>query len=388
MKKLFALLSFIVLLSSGCINIPLGMVGELTMSPPIITVFDIKPGVIQTGARAELIWSVMGASSVNIDNGIGEVALNGSRTVFPTATTIYKITAVNSFGSNFATAQIITEGVKASAASGPVINSFQASNDVISSGTTVMLTWNVSNASQVTILPGSGSLLTVDAVGSIVTAPSATTAYTISAVNTAGVIEKSLIVTVVEEPSRELQSDGAVVLKLVLTESGSLIKNATTYSMYNTVCAGDNPANLASRAFLSFDLSSLPTQAIISEAVLDLSGNTIIGNPSYVSSSWGNMGALEVYQYQYGNFDGLGRLAYEATSPMLGSLRINEITSMPLKLDVTTDSSGNNTIQQLLVNGQKKCQFRTQFFTSTNWDSKTDMICMENALLRVKFHVP
>ncbi|RPJ64239.1 MAG: hypothetical protein EHM12_00280 [Dehalococcoidia bacterium] len=443
------------------------------MSSPTITVFDIKPGIIQAGDRAELTWSVTGASSVNIDNGIGEVALNGSRTVFPTATTIYKITAVNSFGSNFATAQVITEGVNVSAASGPVINSFavsqavvlaqspvvlswnisnassasidqgigminpvsgtvtvtpavsttyiltavngsgnaiskvavtiagtssgsglpvinsfQADSSTIPSGTSVMLTWNVANASQVIILPGSGSMLMVDAVGSVVTSPSATTTYTISAVNTTGAVEKSLIITVVGEPSRELSSDGTAALKLVLTESGSLVKNATTYSMYNTVCAGDNPANLASRAFLSFDLSSLPPQAVISEAILDLSGNTIIGNPSYVSSSWGNMGALEVYQYQYGNFDGLGRLAYEAIAPTLGSLRINELTSMPLKLDITTDSNGNNTIQQLLVNGQKKCQFRIQFFTSTNWDSKTDMICMETAVLRLKYHVP
>ncbi len=96
------------------------------------------------------------------------------------------------------------------------------------------------------------------------------------------------------------QGERVVTLSLVQAESGSLVKSSATYTKSSAVCAGDNAANFASRAFLSFDLTSLPPTAVISEAVLDLTGNTALGTPTYSKANWGNMGALEVYQYQYG----------------------------------------------------------------------------------------
>jgi len=223
----------------------------------------------------------------------------------------------------------------------------------------------------------------------MVVTPLTTTTYTLSANNAVGTVSQSIIITVSGSASGQTQTgQGYYVFNLLPAESGSLIKNMTTYIQYGAVCAGDTMANLASRAFLSFDISSIPAQAVVEEAVLDLGGYTIIGNPSYTSSNWGNMGALEVYSYQYGVFASLGRLGYEATAPLAGSLRIDEITGAPMKIDVTNDSSGSNIIQKLLAERQGRCQFRVQFFTSTNWNSLTDMICMENAVLRVKYRVP
>ena len=65
------------------------------------------------------------------------------------------------------------------------------------------------------------------------------------------------------------QGESVAVLNLVQAESGSLIKSSASYSRSSAVCAGDNTANFASRAFLSFDLTSLPPTAKITEAVLD-----------------------------------------------------------------------------------------------------------------------
>ena len=121
---------------------------------------------------------------------------------------------------------------------------------------------------------------------------------------------------------------------------------------------------------------------------MDLNGYALAGKPTYATANWGNMGALEVYQYQYGSSASLGRLAYDAAAPVIASLRLTELTGDPLEVDVTNDSNGNNVIQRLLADGQSRCQFRVQFFTSTNWNGKADMICLDGAVLRIKYRVP
>ena len=152
---------------------------------------------------------------------------------------------------------------------------------------------------------------------------------------------------------------------------------------------GDNPQNQASRAFLSFDLTALPPTAVISQAVLDLTGYSVVGNPTYSSANWGNMGALEIDQYQYGSAGSLCRIAFEATAPEVGNLKLMYLQSGdPLLVDVTLDDSGGNMIQKLISDGQGRCQFRLGFFTSTNWDSKADMICLDNAVLKIRYSVP
>jgi len=193
---------------------------------------------------------------------------------------------------------------------------------------------------------------------------------------------------VANPPAITAQGERVAALNLIQAESGSLIKSSASYSKSAAVCAGDNPANLASRAFLSFDLTSLPPAANISEAVLDFSGNTVLGAPTYSNANWGNMGAMEVYQYQYGSLENAGRLAYESTTSSVGSLKLTGVAGLPLRLDATLDSNGNNVVQQLMNNAQSRCQFRVQFFTSTNWDSKADQLCLEGALLWVKYTLP
>jgi hypothetical protein len=184
------------------------------------------------------------------------------------------------------------------------------------------------------------------------------------------------------------QSEQTATLNMVGSESGSLIKSAATYMKSNAPCAGDTDANFASRAFLSFDITSLPKSAVISEAILDLSNYTVIGSPTYSKSNWGNMGALEFYQVLYGSSGDIGRVDYESTAPLVNSIRLTNFTGMPLRIDVVQNSSGNNVIQQLMAKGVARCQFRAQFFTSTNWDSKADLICLDGMVLKIKYVVP
>lgn len=58
-----------------------------------ITNFSVEPRAIQTGQSATLTWAVANATDISINNGIGSVAANGTRQVFPTTTTTYTLTA-------------------------------------------------------------------------------------------------------------------------------------------------------------------------------------------------------------------------------------------------------------------------------------------------------
>jgi hypothetical protein len=76
----------------------------------------------------------------------------------------------------------------------PTINAFSASPSSVSSGGTSTLSWNVSNASLITISPGSVSTTTL--AGSINVNPSSTTDYTLTASNSNGASTAQTWVTV------------------------------------------------------------------------------------------------------------------------------------------------------------------------------------------------
>ena len=55
--------------------------------------FGAEPRSIQRGQSATLSWSVANATDISINSGIGAVAANGTRQVFPTNTTTYTLAA-------------------------------------------------------------------------------------------------------------------------------------------------------------------------------------------------------------------------------------------------------------------------------------------------------
>ncbi len=63
-----------------------------------INSFTIEPQTIQRGQPATLSWSVANATDISIDQGLGVVAANGTRQVFPASTTTYALTARSAGG--------------------------------------------------------------------------------------------------------------------------------------------------------------------------------------------------------------------------------------------------------------------------------------------------
>jgi|GEM_PF-1036451 len=73
---------------------------------PQIASFSAQPTTIAQGQSATLSWSVSGAASLSIDNGVGDVTGASSRSVSPAATTTYVLTASNATGSVTASAAV------------------------------------------------------------------------------------------------------------------------------------------------------------------------------------------------------------------------------------------------------------------------------------------
>jgi len=62
--------------------------------------FGVEPRSIQRGQSATLTWSVANSTDISIDGGIGAVAANGTRQVFPNNTTTYTMTARGAGGND------------------------------------------------------------------------------------------------------------------------------------------------------------------------------------------------------------------------------------------------------------------------------------------------
>jgi hypothetical protein len=147
-----------------------------------------------------LTWNVMNATSVDISPGIGLVNMSGSIAISPVATTDYTLTAANEYDTVTATinVSVMTEPVSTGL---PVIHSFVASPQEITEGDTSSLIWSISNAHSFTISPNvfrqlDPIVITEDTPVSVTVSPSATTSYTLTAINDIGSVDQTTTITV------------------------------------------------------------------------------------------------------------------------------------------------------------------------------------------------
>jgi hypothetical protein len=206
MKVLVFSLLVVLLLIAGCTGGSITLGGQI----PVINSFNASPSSISTGGSSELSWVVSGANKVSIDQGIGNVALAGTRTVTPVTTTVYTLTASNNIGTVTATTQVIVTGVATPqtptptlptlptpSSSLPVINYFIISPNSVNFGSSVTLSWSTTNTTAVTIDNGVGE---VGVSGSITIMPVGSTIYTLTATNAHGSKMATASVGVFSEP--------------------------------------------------------------------------------------------------------------------------------------------------------------------------------------------
>jgi hypothetical protein len=161
---------------------------------PVVTQFYAAPETISPGDSSTLNWNVANATSVFI-TGFGQVPPIGTRTIYPSTTMTYTLTANNEIGTSTSLLQIAVAGTTYGATGGqglPLIQEFRARPDVVSRGVSTVLTWRVENATSIDI-SGIGS---VPAIGSQSITPYATISYIITAGNAYGTTTSSTLIVV------------------------------------------------------------------------------------------------------------------------------------------------------------------------------------------------
>jgi hypothetical protein len=158
----------------------------LTVIPvPIQIGLTANPSVLQSGGQSTLQWTVVGADTVSIDQGVGDVPVNGSKVIAPSQTTTYTLTAHNAGGSVNRSVVVTVNP--------PITADFTANPTVTTVGQAVSLSWNVTGADTVTIDQGIGP---IPPSGSRTVTPNSTTSYTLTAASSCCVLSKAAVVTV------------------------------------------------------------------------------------------------------------------------------------------------------------------------------------------------
>ena len=188
-----------------------------------------------------------------------------------------------------------------------------------------------------------------------------------------------------EENNNDYQISYSCGVKLVLptlsTEDGSLLLNDLT--VYSSPEVGDTANNKTARAFLSFDISSIPPGSYIVSAELNLSNIIQVHEPDFDS-----LGYFEIYFYEYGSFFDLDSSDFNAPGILVEGGRFQNYPLYPWYVNVTQSWDGVNIepyFQNLVNAGKDRCQLKLQFSELTDMNSSTDMFGLGNVNLRVVY---
>jgi hypothetical protein len=205
--------------------------------PPAPTVtFTISPGSIIRGETATLSWTVTGQLiSLSINQGIGNVATTGTRSVSPQNTTTYTITAVGEGGT---VSRSVTLTVYI-----PPQTLLTLDNATIIRGQCTFLRWTTTgDAGSATITPGIGP---VNINGNRQICPTETTTYTINVSGLGGTASDSITLTVYQPPTVDLSGPASLnyeqqgVLTYQATDADISLEIFPSYSYKNTNVSGD-----------------------------------------------------------------------------------------------------------------------------------------------------
>jgi hypothetical protein len=164
---------------------------ETDVSNPPDGSFAATPSSLpQGGGEVLLEWSSTNASRASIDNGIGEVPLNGSKQIRVDVSTLFILTLENSAGT---LAESVLVSVAPTIAAAPTGTLDTNPATLPYGGGAVSLTWSSAHATDLFIDPGIGS---VPPTGVLTLYVTSTTTYTLTATNDLGTDRVEATVTV------------------------------------------------------------------------------------------------------------------------------------------------------------------------------------------------
>ena len=326
-----------------------------TKVPPLAYIDSVSPSQIYVGERIK--FSGHGIPSVgeivtynwrsNVNGDLSQLATFDTNTLTAGPHTIW-FKVQDSYGNWSqevgANVDVLTQG-------GPskmFIRAFSASPPNIKEGDWTTLSWDVSGPGSVTIYPSVGD---VAPLGSRSVQPLQTITYTIIGTNDQGSVKASTEVVVTPIQAYTL------VLYSIAAEDGTIRGNEVAF---DEVYAGQDNLNRAMQGFLSFDISSIPPNAVIKSVQLDLTKSHIVNYP------FPFLGSLFIYDQSYGlRLDANNKSLYLSNQPIFSWSYGFQATQMPEAAFTSPDML--KAVQTHVELRDKRFQVKLQFEKNYNY---------------------
>ncbi len=190
------------------------------------------PASITSGQSATLSWTTTNATNVSLNQNIGAITLNGSKSVSPTTNTTYTLTATGAGGTVTCSAPVTVIPVISEA---PVCTLDAAPLSIIR-GQSATLSWTTLRATTISLDQGVG---VVSATGTRTVSPTVNTTYTLTATNEGGIATCVKTITVTEPEPGPLTCDAFTAAPGTLNAPGTTTLTwATTNAASVTISNG------------------------------------------------------------------------------------------------------------------------------------------------------
>jgi hypothetical protein len=282
MKKLLLPIAMILLVATGCLSGPATPNQPPTAYIDSVVPTDVAPGetVTFTGHGIDPDGTV-GAYSwrSSRDGDLSTAASFSASSLSPGTHTIWF--KVQDNDGEWSTEVLATVIVVPKEVGQPIVNSFNTSPGRIVPGGSSTLSWDVSGAATVSIDQQIGN---VGLSGTRVVMPTKTTTYILTATNVVGTVTATTQVLIAEALLNKVE------LYSIAAEDGQVRRDGYVGQEPDV---GDTKSGTTIQAFLSFDISMIPEDAVVTSATLDLTNAVLFGDP------FSKLGMLLFYDCQY-----------------------------------------------------------------------------------------
>lgn len=258
--------------------------------PVEIVEFTAQPAQITTGETTTLRWVVRNADKVLIEPALGEFDPTKTSSVQaqPNTTTTYRLIARNRYGEQMREVVVIVQNAPEPPA--PVISKFYAEPPQIKRGESVLLRWEVQNASELILTPPGGLKLD-PAMPGYEHRPSRTTEYELIARNAAGKsVSKKIKVEVIDPSQAQIVNFTSQPETIQAGESVTLrweLFNAVRAEIDNGIGRIDpkqgeltvTPLNTTTYTLTAYDSEGRPVQAKVTVRVEAIQETPPPGSP-------------------------------------------------------------------------------------------------------------
>jgi hypothetical protein len=190
--------------------------------------------------------------------------------------------------------------------------------------------------------------------------PTTTTTYTLTATNTVGKVTTTARVVIAEALLNKVE------LYSIAAEDGQVRRDGYVGQEPDV---GDTISGTTIQAFLSFDISMIPEDAVVTSATLDLTNAAILGDP------FSKLGMLLFYDCQYNTL----KASDFIIGPVLGAIQTIPVPpSEPITSYILAKA-----VQKQIDAGNPRFQLRFQFEKPQFYNNQADYMALGEGRTRL-----